>query len=75
MPRTGTVTNDIVHAIGELKKGRTEFRADKGGVIHITVGKVSMDPGKVAENIDVLLSEVRRRKPVDAKSVFIFQFP
>ena len=67
-PKTGTVTNDIVHAIGELKKGRTEFRADKGGVIHIAVGKVSMDPGKVAENIDVLLSEVRRRKPVDAKS-------
>lgn len=70
-PKTGTVTNDIVHAIGELKKGRTEFRADKGGVIHIAVGKVSMDPGKVAENVDVLLNEVRRRKPVDAKAGYI----
>jgi len=70
-PKTGTVTNDIVHAIGELKKGRTEFRADKGGVIHIAVGKVSMDPGKIAENVDVLLNEVRRRKPVDAKAGYI----
>lgn len=70
-PKTGTVTNDIVQAISELKKGRTEFRADKGGVIHIAVGKVSMDPEKVAENIKILLSEIQRRKPADAKASFI----
>ncbi|MBQ9495303.1 MAG: 50S ribosomal protein L1 [Treponema sp.] len=70
-PKTGTVTNDIAQAIGELKKGRTEFRADKGGVIHIAVGKVSMDAAKIAENIATLITEVRRRKPVDAKSGFI----
>ena len=70
-PKTGTVTNDIVKAISELKKGRTEFRADKGGVIHIAVGKVSMDPAKVAENINVLLTEIERRKPVDAKAGFM----
>lgn len=70
-PKTGTVTNDIVQAIGELKKGRTEFRADKGGVIHIAVGKVSMDPEKVAENIKILLSEIQRRKPADAKAGFV----
>ncbi|MBP3709255.1 MAG: 50S ribosomal protein L1 [Treponema sp.] len=70
-PKTGTVTNDIVQAINELKKGRTEFRADKGGVIHIAVGKVSMDPEKVAENIKILLSEIQRRKPSDAKASFI----
>jgi large subunit ribosomal protein L1 len=70
-PKTGTVTNDIVKAIAELKKGRTEFRADKGGVIHIAVGKVSMDPAKVAENVSTLLSEIERKKPVDAKAGFM----
>jgi large subunit ribosomal protein L1 len=70
-PKTGTVTNDIVKAISELKKGRTEFRADKGGVIHIAVGKLSMDPAKVAENVNVLLTEIERRKPVDAKAGFM----
>jgi ribosomal protein L1, bacterial/chloroplast len=70
-PKTGTVTNDIVKAIAELKKGRTEFRADKGGVIHIAVGKVSMDPAKIAENVSVLLTEIERRKPADAKAGFM----
>ena len=70
-PKTGTVTNDIVHAIAELKKGRTEFRADKGGVIHIAVGKCSMDSSKVAENVSTLLAEVEKRKPADAKAGFV----
>ena len=70
-PKTGTVTNDLVHAISELKKGRTEFRADKEGIIHIAVGKVSMDAEKVAENISTLLSELDRKKPADAKSDFV----
>ncbi len=70
-PKTGTVTNDIVHAINELKKGRTEFRADKEGVVHIAVGKVSMDAAKVAENINTLLAEIERKKPADAKQDFV----
>lgn len=70
-PKTGTVTNDISAAIGELKKGRTEFRADKGGVVHIAVGKVSMDADKIAENISALLTEITRKKPSDAKAGFV----
>ena len=70
-PKTGTVTNDLVHAISELKKGRTEFRADKEGVIHIAVGKISMDADKVAENVTTLLSEIERKKPADAKADFV----
>ncbi|AEE17713.1 50S ribosomal protein L1 [Treponema brennaborense] len=70
-PKTGTVTADISHAINELKKGRTEFRADKGGVIHIAVGKVSMDADKLVENVNALLSEVIRKKPADAKAGFV----
>lgn len=70
-PKTGTVTNDIVSAINELKKGRTEFRADKTGIIHIAVGKVSMDASKVAENAKTLLAEIDRKKPADAKADFV----
>lgn len=70
-PKTGTVTNDIVAAISELKKGRTEFRADKGGVVHIAVGKVSMDAEKVSENVMALLTEIARKKPTDAKADFV----
>lgn len=70
-PKTGTVTNDIAAAIGELKKGRTEFRADKTGVIHLAVGKVSMDAPKLAENINTFLAEMMRKKPTDAKLDFL----
>ena len=70
-PKTGTVTVDIAKAIGELKKGRTEFRADKGGVVHIAVCKVSMDPAKVAENVSALITEVERKAPNGVSAGFI----
>lgn len=70
-PKTGTVTVDIVAAINELKKGRVEFRADKTGVVHLAVGKVSMDTAKIVENISTLLGEVSRKKPADVKADFI----
>jgi len=70
-PKTGTVTNDITKAIAELKKGRTEYRTDKAGVVHIAVGKSSMDAAKVAENVTVLLGEISRKKPADAKAGFV----
>ena len=70
-PKTGTVTNDITAAIGELKKGRTEYRADKTGIVHIAVGKVSMDAEKIAQNIDALISEIERKTPSDASADYI----
>jgi large subunit ribosomal protein L1 len=70
-PKTGTVTFDLKGALSELKKGRTEFRADKTGVVHLAVGKVSMDSEKVAENIKVAVTEIKRKRPVDAKGEFI----
>ncbi len=70
-PKTGTVSADVAGAIGELKKGRVEFRADKTGVIHLPVGKVSMDTAKIVENIDALLAEMMRKKPSDAKADFV----
>jgi len=70
-PKTGTVTPDVANAVAELKKGRTEFRADKAGIVHIAVGKSSMDAAKLEANISTLLSEVAKRKPATATNGFI----
>jgi large subunit ribosomal protein L1 len=70
-PKTGTVTFDIKGALSELKKGRVEFRADKTGVVHLAVGKVSMETEKLVENVQAVVSEVRRKRPVDAKGEFV----
>ncbi|MCL2265586.1 MAG: 50S ribosomal protein L1 [Treponema sp.] len=70
-PKTGTVSFDLKGTLAELKKGRVEFRADKTGVMHLAVGKVSMEPEKVAENITVVMTEVKRKRPVDVKGEFI----
>ena len=70
-PKTGTVATDIASAINELKKGRVEFRADKGGVVHLPVGKVSMDSSKIVENVQALINETMRKKPADAKGDYI----
>jgi large subunit ribosomal protein L1 len=70
-PKTGTVTFDLKGALSELKKGRTEFRADKTGVVHLAVGKVSMESAKLVENVKTVVTEVRRKRPADAKGDFI----
>lgn len=70
-PKTQTVTMDITAAIQQLRQGRVEFRADKTGVVHIAVGKVSMEPAQVVENINVVVKEVERRRPADAKGMFV----
>ena len=70
-PKTQTVTFNLKEAMAELQKGRVEFRSDKTGVVHLAVGKVSMDPGAIAENIDIVISEVDKRRPADTKGEFI----
>jgi large subunit ribosomal protein L1 len=70
-PKTGTVTFDLKGALAELKKGRTEFRADKTGVVHLAVGKVSMDQQQLTENVTTVVTEIRRKRPADAKGEFI----
>jgi large subunit ribosomal protein L1 len=70
-PKTQTVTFDIKGAIGELRKGRAEFRADKGGVVTLTVGKVSMEPDKIQANAAAFIGEVTRRRPSDHKGEYI----
>lgn len=70
-PKTQTVTNDIKGALAELSKGRVEFRSDKTGVVHLAVGKVSMDADKIAENAVAIMSEILRKKPADAKGDYV----
>lgn len=70
-PKTHTVTNDIKEALAELNKGRVEFRSDKTGVVHLAVGKVSMDSEKIVENAITTLTEIFRKRPADAKGDFI----
>ncbi len=70
-PKTRTVTFDIKAALAELKKGRVEFRADKTGVIHMAIGKVSMDADKVAENVQLVVGEIVRKRPSDVKGDFV----
>ncbi len=70
-PKTQTVTNDIKGALAELSKGRVEFRSDKTGVVHLAVGKVSMDADKISENAVAIISEILRKKPADAKGDYV----
>lgn len=70
-PKTHTVTMDIRGAIAELKQGRVEFRSDKSGVVHLKVGKLSMSASDLAENTLLAISEIAKKKPVDAKGVFV----
>lgn len=70
-PKTQTVTFDIKGALAELKKGRVEFRSDKTGVVHLAIGKVSMEPSMLAENIELVLGEVSKKRPSDVKGEFV----
>lgn len=70
-PKSQTVTFDIKGAIEELKKGRKEFRADKTGVVHLPIGKISMETEKIKANAEVVINEIKRKKPADLKGDFI----
>lgn len=70
-PKTHTVTFDIKGALAELNQGRVEFRSDKTGVIHLAIGKVSMDSTHVAANAASVFEEIIRKRPSDAKGDFI----
>ena len=70
-PKTRTVTMDVKGAIAELQKGRVEYRADKTGVVHMPIGKVSMTPAQVKENIDAFMSDLVKKRPSDVKGDFV----
>ena len=69
-PKAGTVTNDIKKAVDEIKAGKVEFRADKFGIIHVSVGKLSFDSEKLVENTKVCLDAILKAKPVSVKGTY-----
>lgn len=70
-PKLGTVTNDVAKAITELKGGRVEYRADRYGIAHVILGKVSFTPEQLAENYGAVYDEILRMKPSAAKGKYV----
>jgi large subunit ribosomal protein L1 len=70
-PKTGTVTDDTAKAVKEVKAGRVEFKIDKGGNIHVPVGKVSFAADAIVENARAVIRAVARSKPSSSKGTFI----
>ncbi|MCB1158735.1 MAG: 50S ribosomal protein L1 [Leptospiraceae bacterium] len=70
-PKAGTVTQDVAKAVKELKAGRIEYRPDKGGVIHLGIGKVSFDTEKLVENARAVVASLMKDKPSDAKGDYL----
>jgi len=70
-PRLGTVTMDVRGAVVAAKSGQVEFRAEKAGIIHAGIGKVSFDEAKLAENARALADAIQRAKPTGAKGTYV----
>jgi large subunit ribosomal protein L1 len=70
-PKSGTVTADVAKAVKEVKAGKIEFRVDKAGILHASIGKASFEPKMLSENIQAFLATVVRLKPPSAKGTYI----
>jgi large subunit ribosomal protein L1 len=70
-PKTGTVTPDVATAVKNAKAGQVRFRADKGGIIHGGIGKLSFDAKALKENLEALLLDLKKLKPASAKGVYV----
>ncbi|MCY3985395.1 MAG: 50S ribosomal protein L1 [Roseovarius sp.] len=70
-PKLGTVTMDVANAVKSAKGGEVQFKAERAGVVHAGVGKVSFDEGKLVENIRVFVGAVQRAKPAGAKGTYM----
>ncbi|MGD0583503.1 MAG: 50S ribosomal protein L1 [Bacteroidales bacterium] len=70
-PKSGTVTMEIGKAVKEVKQGKIDFKVDKSGIIHASVGKVSFEPQKIVDNAREFISMVNKLKPAAAKGTYI----
>lgn len=70
-PKLGTVTMDVAKMVGELKAGRVEYRADRYGICHVPLGRVSFSEEKLVENYAALYTEILRVKPASAKGKYV----
>lgn len=70
-PKTGTVTPDVVTAVKNAKAGQVRYRAEKGGIIHGGIGKLSFDVVAIKENLEALVGDLKRSKPSTSKGVYL----
>ena len=70
-PKSGTVTMDVAKAVKEVKAGKIEFRVDKAGVVHASIGKANFEPKQLADNLHAFLSTIVRLKPATAKGTYV----
>ena len=70
-PKSGTVTNEIGNAVKEVKQGKIDFKVDKSGIVHTSVGKVSFTPEQIRDNAKEFISTLIKLKPTAAKGAYI----
>jgi large subunit ribosomal protein L1 len=70
-PKTGTVTQDVARAVAEFKGGKVEYRTDRYGNVHVTIGKASFSPEQLEQNFRAVLDELQRAKPAAAKGRYL----
>ena len=70
-PKTGTVTMDVAKAVSEVKAGKVDFKVDKFGIVHTSIGKVSFSPEQIVDNANEFLSMIMKLKPSAAKGSYV----
>lgn len=70
-PKSGTVTMDVAKAVSEVKAGKIDFKVDKSGIVHASIGKISFPAEKIAENAGAFLSTIIKLKPATAKGTYM----
>ena len=70
-PKTGTVTMDVAKAVSEVKAGKIDFKVDKFGIVHTSIGKVSFSPEQIVDNANEFLSMIMKLKPSAAKGSYV----
>ncbi|MFZ2287923.1 MAG: 50S ribosomal protein L1 [Bacteroidales bacterium] len=70
-PKSGTVTMEISKAVREVKQGKIDFKVDKAGIVHASIGKISFEPHKIVENAREFLFMINKLKPASAKGTYI----
>lgn len=70
-PKTGTVTPDVANAVKNAKAGQVRFRADKNGIIHGGIGKLSFDVTAIKENLEAVVNDLKKARPTTAKGVYL----
>jgi len=72
-PKTGTVTNDVEKVVNEIKSGAIEFKCDKTGIVHVSIGKISFDIDQLVGNLEALIKALLKAKPSGAKGNYIIK--